>query len=175
MHQVDIPSIPKKRLTQLEAETIFEQSRRAWEASEPCRQLRETLATAIAPRKIAKVVGLACGPIVEKSSKGTWAARFSTQHALLLTLQDVFKGLGGDAQVPCYVQDPAYSYIDKTILAAAGLIVLSDPMGLVEIDDESAVFSINPNIPVKEIVRDFANPALIIWQAGPEEALTSTV
>jgi hypothetical protein len=61
------------------------------------------------------------------------------------------------------VQDPWYTTIDKEILRKAGLEVIDDPCGWLEVDEQSVVLSIAPNVSTKEIIADLARPAIVIW------------
>lgn len=82
----------------------------------------------------------------------------------------------GEATIPptassiqCFAQDPAYTVVDKTILAEHGVTVLDDPRGFLQVDDQSAVLSFAPNICVRQIVADIARPALLIWNTVHSE------
>lgn len=80
---------------------------------------------------------------------------------MLLTLREALN-------VPCYAQDPAYSDVDKAVFKEFNIEVLEDPDALLEVDDSSIVYSKSPNIPVKEIVADIAQPAVLIWDCVGE-------
>lgn len=83
---------------------------------------------------------------------------------MALTVRNVLaRHSGGYRDVACFVQDPAYSEIDHAVLGHHGMIVLSDPNGLLVVDESSAVIASNVNFPVKDIICDIAKPALIIW------------
>lgn len=64
----------------------------------------------------------------------------------------------------CYAQDPGYRSVDREVLKAHGIEVIDDPRAWLEIDGESIVVSVSPNVPVKEIVADITQPAIIIWE-----------
>ncbi|KAL4945592.1 hypothetical protein BDV06DRAFT_209333 [Aspergillus oleicola] len=66
-------------------------------------------------------------------------------------------------EIKCYAQDPAYTEADTVLLRSLGISTLDDPKGLLEIDDETLVFSVSPNVPVKQIVADVAWPGVMIW------------
>lgn len=68
---------------------------------------------------------------------------------------------------PCYIQDPVYNEIDKSILGGLGMVVLDDPNGFLEVDENSFVVSIAANVPVKEIILENAKPAIVIWDSFP--------
>ncbi|KAL5333903.1 hypothetical protein BJX70DRAFT_391855 [Aspergillus crustosus] len=65
--------------------------------------------------------------------------------------------------IKCYAQDPAYTETDMTLLHKLGITPLDDPKGFLEIDDSTLVFSVSPNVPVKQVVADVQWPAAMIW------------
>jgi SRR1 len=141
-----------------EAEYFFEAARQQWEASEPCHRLRSALASTKMPLGIKKIIGFSCSVFSLETAPGI-RRRSSYQHALLLTLRDIFQ----DSNPTCFVQDPIYTDVDKLVLQKHGIVTLSDPKGFLEVDSSSIVFSISSNAPVKQIICDLARPALIIW------------
>ncbi|KAH6621611.1 hypothetical protein B0J18DRAFT_458088 [Chaetomium sp. MPI-SDFR-AT-0129] len=62
----------------------------------------------------------------------------------------------------CFVQNPLYSESDERFLAAVGITVVPDPWGFLEIDDTTLVISLDPLLPVREIVSDIAMPAVFL-------------
>jgi hypothetical protein len=60
------------------------------------------------------------------------------------------------------VQDPSYTKVDQAVLSKHGITILGDPKGILEVDDSTAVLSCSPDIPVKQIVSDLANPAIMM-------------
>lgn len=92
----------------------------------------------------------------------------AAQHVLILAMREIVERAGGEdgekaLEVKCYAQDPMYTPVDEQVLGEVGITVLDDPRGFLEVDDNSVVISISPNIPVKQIVADIARPAVIIW------------
>ncbi|KAL4919049.1 hypothetical protein BDW62DRAFT_210001 [Aspergillus aurantiobrunneus] len=83
------------------------------------------------------------------------------------------RGLNGDGKVAgmnvdgggirCYAQDPAYNDVDKALLRSIGIEPLDDPKGFLEIDEYTLVFSVSPNVPVKQVVADVQWPGAMIW------------
>jgi hypothetical protein len=55
------------------------------------------------------------------------------------------------------------SEVDKKLLDEAGIEVIEDPRGWLEVDEHSIVLSIASNVPSKEIIADISRPAVIIW------------
>ncbi|KAL1957077.1 hypothetical protein VTO42DRAFT_6335 [Malbranchea cinnamomea] len=147
-------------------------------------------------RTIDKVIGLACGNIslrhrtsTSDDSGSSLARRCATQHALLLTMREVLDDVvssndcrdGGSeptstrprpttlSEIKCYVQDPAYNDVDKTVLTGAGFTILQDPEAFLEIDDSTVLFSCAPNVPVRQIVAELARPAIMVWDRVKED------
>ena len=89
--------------------------------------------------------------------------RAASQHGLLLTLKEWLQQRNPKEEIPCYAQDPIYNSMDKQILGEAGGEVIDDPRGWLEVDEQSMMISVAPNVPVKEIITDIARPAVIIW------------
>jgi hypothetical protein len=155
-------------LTQLEegVQTHFQAVQAAWEASQPCQQLRSTLlSTSI---QYSKIVALGLGSI---SYSSQYSYRFAMQHALLLTLRDVLEDatqysnyscLSPTCPVACYVKDPAYTRVDQAVFAKHIITTLGDPKSILEVDHSTAILSCSPDIPVKQLVSDLANPAIMM-------------
>lgn len=67
--------------------------------------------------------------------------------------------------VKCFSQDPAYSALDKQVLQSMGCTVLDDPRAFLEVDNNTVLVSIAPNIPVQQIIADIARPLAIVgWR-----------
>jgi hypothetical protein len=151
-----------------ETEEFFQTSSQAWEASEPCKQLRSTLRSISTTVNICKIVGFALGSIATNDQSAFFAllsSQSAFQHALILTLRDILyrKRAKSRGEISCYVQDPAYTDIDKSVLESSGIDVLDDPEGFLQVDDATLVVSCGPNVPVKQIISDLARPAVMIW------------
>lgn len=80
-------------------------------------------------------------------------------HALLLALREMCKVKEGKV----YVQDPVYAEQDKKLLKDECVTVLDDPRALAKVSDESLVFAVSPNIPVRELVTELARPKVLLW------------
>ncbi|KAI9770346.1 MAG: hypothetical protein M1839_003223 [Geoglossum umbratile] len=143
-----------------EAEEFFKTMRQEWEASKPCKQLRSALASTKTCR-ISKIVAFALASIAESHSERS-ARRSAFQHALVLTLQDIFSKANPGKTV-CYAQDPIYTETDNSVLGGFGITILDHPRAFLEVDDSSVVVSCSPNLAVKQIVSELARPAVLIW------------
>lgn len=164
--------IPNQR-SRDEVDEILSHNRQTWEASEQCKQLKHVLAQRTDLESVGKIVGIGLGALSGEGIQSS-ASISAYQHALLLTLQKTLAKPQLQRHVPCYVQDPAYSTLDKAVLHDSGFTVLEDPHGFVEIDEDSAVISLFPDCPVKEIVFSLAKPALVIWQTVKQDQLETT-
>lgn len=73
------------------------------------------------------------------------------------------EGMDVDGDIKCYAQDPAYNDVDQALLRNIGIEPLDDPKGFLEIDEDTLVFSVSPNVPVKQVVADVQWPGAMIW------------
>lgn len=157
-----------------ETRDTFRAYRDAWEASENCHALKQSIASAAPLPRITKIIAFACSSISRDPDQT--AHRAATQHALILTLRDALQssnldGAGGQ-QIRCLAQDPAYSEADRAVLAELGITAVDDPEGFLEVDDQSAVLSFSPNVPVRQVVTDLAYPAVLAWDTVLTEEQT---
>ena len=142
---------------------LFSTLRTTWEASDQCAMLKSILATAHVHNDISKIVAFALGPMSDDPpDKETLRSVF--QHALMLTLRNFLSAdKEGLSEIACYAQDPFYTNVDETVLDAHDIAILKDPVGFLEVDDSTAVICVSSDVPVKQIVSDLAQPALVIW------------
>ncbi|KAI1118306.1 hypothetical protein F5Y14DRAFT_447182 [Nemania sp. NC0429] len=143
-------------------------AKKAWEATPHHHALRTYVEAYAAFAEVRKIVGLALGPLVdatELSDDGDGPRRGPslTQYALLLSLRELIADNSGVDGISCYAQDPALSPAATKALEDAGIRVLKDPHGFLEIDDQTIVVSISPDVPVKQIVTDIARPVALVW------------
>ncbi|KAK3299602.1 uncharacterized protein B0H64DRAFT_389125 [Chaetomium fimeti] len=83
-----------------------------------------------------------------------------------MSIRDFFAGVQ-KTEVKALVQDPGYGDLEKHVLGSMGVQVSDHPIrGFLEVDSETVVVSIAPQIPVKQIITDISSPALIIWDAA---------
>jgi len=166
-----VPEKPPPAL--LEIQAGFREKQAEWEASDCCREFKQILASVDIP-KVKNLVGLAFHSLRPDTGHFQNSAR---QHSIYLTLRDFFNSRATNSSnvsnnddasknnnlVECIVQDPAYIEADEKILAEEDIKVVEDPHAFLQIDDDSAIISVYPNVPVKEIVADVARPAFILW------------
>lgn len=149
-----------------EAEFFFHSHLQEWKTSSAYQQLRSSLVSTLKTTiKINKIVGFAFGSI----ARDEYSIRSAFQHALVVTLRDIVseKYESRLEDIPCYVQDPIYTDIDRVILDKHGVKVLDDPDGLLEVDNSTLVVSCSANAPIKQIVSDIAYPVAMIWSKKP--------
>ncbi|KAJ5745905.1 hypothetical protein N7520_011087 [Penicillium odoratum] len=153
------------RLPLEEATSDFEKHRQAWNETEMCKNVTRILDSSTTHLNITKIVAVSLGCLSWRRTddKDDDSNRSAYQHALILTLRDWLKAKKNADKIPCYVQDPVYTDIDRALLAEHEVEVLNDPMAWLEINDFSIVVSIASNVPTKEIITDIASPAVIIW------------
>lgn len=156
----------------LDAEFViktFQDSVQEWKESQACKKLQSFLSASAKNHEINKTFGFALGGISRKwlekdgSLRTRDLRRSASQHGLLLTLKEWLQERDGIEEVPCCAQDPCYNSMDKQILGEAGIELIDDPRAWLEVDEQSMMISVAPNVPVKEIIADIARPAVIIW------------
>lgn len=179
-------SVPSPSCCTLEqVRARFVQTRDLWLASSTHRDLDRILSTLSLSVPITKIVCFALGSLapVDEDSDGSISLDNSTsaaspvscsftrhvtrahvQHAAVETILNALRNRGMVApKVMCYAQDPAYDAVDCELLATIGFTVLDDPKGFLEVDANTLVLSVSPNVPVKQIVADVQWPAAMVW------------
>jgi hypothetical protein len=147
-----------------EAFGAYQAIEREWKMSQHYRQLEGILATVDIPSTLTKIIGFCLGPIIIGSQV---LEHRVVQHALISALDLTLTQRGNlSGSSRRYVQDPAYARQDMDVLQSAGLTILQDPQGLLELDESSVLVSINSNFPIKEVVADICRPGIIIWDKG---------
>ncbi|KAJ3563191.1 hypothetical protein NPX13_g8288 [Xylaria arbuscula] len=134
-------------------QTIVQQ----WKTSQHFEQVQDVLASVEIPFAVTKVIGIGLGFLVAKSRV---VERCVLQHALVSVLGQRFS-----ISSSAFVQDPVYTQRDRNILHSAGLTVLEDPQGLLELDEHSILLTISADLPIKDIVADICRPGIIIWNS----------
>ncbi|EGD95081.1 hypothetical protein TESG_02574 [Trichophyton tonsurans CBS 112818] len=117
--------------------------------------------------KIDEIVAFACGRIAQtlEDRLSPWTdiveRRVSYQHGLICTIRKALSKWMGARGIQCFAQDPAYTTIDYELLKMHAITTIDDPEGFLMIDDTTLVISMAPNIPVKGIIANTAQPAMI--------------
>jgi len=134
-----------------------------WRASVPSEELHEILTRAEIP-PVKKIVAFGLGTMMQHHIDEP-LSRPLAQHAMLLQVAEFFH----ETQPCILLQDPDYREHDKAVVESlwvnAGFV--DDPQGFLEIDDDTLVVSIRPDVPVRTIVADIATPAAMIWAGRP--------
>ncbi|KAH8429037.1 SRR1 family protein [Aspergillus melleus] len=91
--------------------------------------------------------------------------RAHVQHAAVETIRTALqnRGMADASGVECYAQDPSYDAVDREFLATIGITALDDPKGFLELDANTLVLSVSPNVPIKQVVADVQWPAAMVW------------
>lgn len=143
------------------AQQRFREKRIEWEASEAGCKFKSLLDSADI-LSVRKVIAFACSPLA-------WDVegchRSLVQHAATLAIRDHLLAKQSDTPdaIQCYAQDPQYTDTDKQVLQEEGITVVDDPRGFLELDDETVVLAIAPDISVRQITADLARPAMMVW------------
>ncbi|GAM40664.1 hypothetical protein TCE0_039f13186 [Talaromyces pinophilus] len=154
-------------------ERDFDRNLHEWMTSEQCTQLKSLDILREDASRIKKIVAFACGSVThfKERSRG----RSCYQHGLIKTLRDMLIQARHDdinltkeqrdEQIQCFIQDPAYTDIDRKVLQDDYGIatIIDNPEGFLEVDDSTLVLSFSPNVPVRQVVVDIAKPAVMIW------------
>lgn len=138
----------------------FQACRKTWEASESFLKLKSSMAATASLPGITKIIAFACSSMSDGNHR---RQRSASQHALILGLRNMLGASQPGVHIKCFAQDPAYSEVDAAVLAEAGITVVDDPQGFLEVDDQSVVLSFSPNVPVRQIITDLARPVVLAW------------
>lgn len=144
----------------------FDQCQREWLESETCVSLSKLVSSMEFKTPVDKIVCFGLGPVRHLSSRSQ--RRSCWQHLAAKTMAETLATSSGD-QVHCYCQDPVYNDIDKEILGGIGITTLNDPQGFLAITSRTLVFSVSPNVPVKQITCDVQWPSAMLWNTVEPE------
>jgi hypothetical protein len=141
--------------------------RQSWLQSDACTLLTRQV-DSLFPDSLNKIVCFGLGEFTasDRGFKG-FAGRCHTQHAAVETIA---KLLRKKREIICYAQDPGYNDNDKEMLRSIGITAIDDPRGFLEVDSNTLVISISPNIPIKQIITDLQPPGAMIWDTVLSEA-----
>lgn len=154
---------PPAEATIDDVHAAFLQKRQVWSESVTCRELARHLSTMPISSRIRKIVCFGLGPMGRLEYYHSTRAHM--QHAAVETMVSVLtaRGVNAGERIVCYAQDPAYDAVDLELLRRIGIVPLDDPKGFLEVDEQTLVFSVSPNVPVKQIVVDVQCPAAMVW------------
>ena len=166
-----------------QAQTAFMSQQNRWLKISTHMSLKHIFETVNLPTNITKVVCFGLGSIdrirwigsermeAEEEERGSTHALL--QHCAALSLKTWAEGRCGK-EVQCLVQDPVYNDLDKVFLPSIGITIVEDPKGFLEVDENTLVFSVGPNVPVREIIAEIAQPAVMVWDKVQEDSVLTT-
>ncbi|KAH8745944.1 hypothetical protein BGZ57DRAFT_773060 [Hyaloscypha finlandica] len=134
-----------------------------WKGKPAFSDLTSLFGDANVRQKIKKIVCFGLGTMQQPHDM---SARSFLQHAIIKSIADA---LGGN--VPIFLQDPAYTGNDTNLVSGLGMTVVNDPKGFLQVDTQTLVVAVAPDIPLRQIIADLAEPAAMIWKGvvPPEE------
>ncbi|KAI1632750.1 hypothetical protein F4809DRAFT_655930 [Biscogniauxia mediterranea] len=169
-----IPSLPNVALTEHQVLQLYLHEKEKWDKSDACSSLKLILATSKIPTNINKMVCFGLGNLESAylSSMEPTHHRSIVQHATALTIAAAVQRKI-NKPIKIYAQDPNYSLFTKRTLARQEIHVIDcyGATGFTYVDEDAIVFSVAPNVPVKQVVADIARPPIMIWEkvSTPEE------
>ncbi|ORY60059.1 uncharacterized protein BCR38DRAFT_488248 [Pseudomassariella vexata] len=149
----------------------YHEVKKAWNISMVCLELRDLLEKLRIPggkdgkKGISKLICFGLGTMeedfVDKLDPKPW--RSMTQHAALMTIVDLLEERQGH-RIPIVAQDPWYTEDTRDILECDNVDVAEGygSLAFTQIDSQTLVYSVNPSVPVKQIIADIARPAIMI-------------
>lgn len=159
-------SPPILNLKLWQAAAKFHRDSREWFDDRYHVDLREILRGPAIPR-IRNIVGFGLGGFFSQQHEAD-NKRSMMQHQLVFSLRDILQSRQETTGIRVLVQDPGYGNLEKRVLERLPMLMraVDHPFqGFLEVDEQTAVVSIAPQIPVKQIITDISRPALIVWDA----------
>lgn len=146
---------------------------KTWEESKTCQSLVEQLErfTPSQIKGIKKIFGFALGNVdkTEETRHKGYVQRPIAQHASLKTIARFLEERNGGHRVPCYSQDPVLrDGRGAEFIESIGITALDDPKGFIEVDEDTFVVSVAPNIPVRQVIADTTKPRAMLWDSVGE-------
>ena len=139
-----------------------------WEQSNTHKFFKQLLENLDITVKIDKIVCFGLGFLSNPNQFGE--RRSHIQHASALTIASTLANrYPYQHPIRIYAQDPRYTDLDKSFLSSVGVTVLRDPNGLLEVDERTLVFSVAPDVCVRQIVADLSRPAAMVWDTVSED------
>lgn len=155
-------------------DTLWARYREDWEASPLCKDLERKLRGSIIPPATNKIVCFSLDHFATYAreldepkdfEERSWRA--ATQHAAALTMAKILKEKTGN-EIKLIAQEPEYDADTIRILKKEGFEIVTGfgALAFTMVDENTLVFTTAPNIPVKQVVTDLANPAIMIWDVA---------
>ena len=146
----------------------FAKHTREWEQSNTYKIFKQLLESVDTTVKIGKIVCFGLGFLSNLLQPGQ--RRSHIQHASALTIASALaKRYPHPNPIRIYAQDPRYTDVDKALLSSIGVTVLTDPKGFLEVDEQTLVFSVSPDVCVRQIVADLKHPAAMVWNTVSDD------
>ncbi|KAK7750084.1 hypothetical protein SLS62_007952 [Diatrype stigma] len=177
---VNLPNYKPLAEAYVEApDTLWEEHKKNWEASALCKTIEQKIRDSAISPAASKIVCFGLGifatlaeelrepiPRANLTSEPVWkyrTRRMVTQHAAALTMQKVLQETRG--KVELIAQEPDYDADTMRILEKEGFEVIKGhgARGFTRVDENTLVFTVDNDAPVKQVVADIASPAAMIW------------
>ncbi|GKZ36417.1 hypothetical protein AbraIFM66950_007489 [Aspergillus brasiliensis] len=115
---------------------------------------------------VTKIIAFGCNSLSSPDVDKVDRERSAYQHAFLLMLRRVLLEMAWTpTEIEILLQDPAYTKLDRKVLGDCEMTVLDSPKAFLLVDEETFVFSCEPDVPVRQIVMDLAKPVGMVWDA----------
>ncbi|KAI0004714.1 hypothetical protein F4779DRAFT_599555 [Xylariaceae sp. FL0662B] len=161
----------------------FTKHEEEWRAGYMCTVIEDLLRKAPVSRNINKIMCFGLGTLDGERRRNTVegtgnpeadAARARVQHAAALTIRRVLREKTGNNKIQLKTQDPGYSRASKMVLEKFEFQIVPGRggHGFTEVDENTVVFTIDAEVPVKELVAEKKKPAMMIWRSVTQEDIT---
>ncbi|KAK2749836.1 hypothetical protein FQN57_005250 [Myotisia sp. PD_48] len=168
------PTLPTKQVQENLSTTL-----EYWKSSEAYTELKSVLTSNWSSLKVNKIATFGLGSpsiggkdtadATKDTPRDRSRARSLYQHSLIIALHMLISGLSNHGDIKCLAQEPKYTDVDKEVLQEFGVTIVDDPYGFLEADETTAIVSIAPHAPIKEIVTELAHPAVMIWNKSQKD------
>jgi hypothetical protein len=176
---------PVEFMDDVEAANRFAQAVKTWKNTKHDQAIREffSMPGVHIQHKTTKLVAFGLGEFCVKPRPSDDLGGYQRCYDSIRTQHAVFQEVGRSLQayldqtspgdeITLVAQDPGYSALDKRILKDMDVRAIDHPVrGIMELDNESAVFSIGAGFPVKQVVFAVSRPTMIIWQKPSKRGL----
>jgi hypothetical protein len=163
-------SVPRRLLTTNRYDAISNFNsiiRQKWRHSSARQFLHSTLSLDAIP-PVTRLLAFGLGRFLDRDAPEPLNHISTVQHELLVDIRDTLRQSQGCGIRDPLAQDPAYLRTERALLEMKGIQSTTHPInGFLEADNQSFIVSIDPDVPVKEIILDVCRPAAILWLTSP--------